>query len=186
MAKAEANHTARDEPNVWPPLQYILIQGLRNVQRALDTSETQANVTTSSVSLAREIARRYVKSAYCTWRSTGGSVPRLVPKLANSSSDANGTMFEKYADNSTDAAGGGGEYEVVPGFGWSNGVLIWIANTFTDLATPECGNITAADTTTTESLLQKRGLEGGSTQHLPFSPIHVGTRRARRRRSSIV
>lgn len=48
-------------------------------------------------------------------------------------------MFEKYSDASLNEAGGGGEYEVVVGFGWSNGVLIWIADTFRDkLQTPAC------------------------------------------------
>lgn len=54
-------------------------------------------------------------------------------------------MFEKYSDQSLNEAGSGGEYEVVVGFGWSNGVLIWVADTFRDgLRTPECGNLTAA------------------------------------------
>jgi len=56
-------------------------------------------------------------------------------------------MFEKYTDESTNAAGGGGEYTVVEGFGWTNGVLIWAADVFGQgLTTPECGNITAAQT----------------------------------------
>jgi alpha,alpha-trehalase len=55
-------------------------------------------------------------------------------------------MFEKYGDNSTNVAGAGGEYEVVEGFGWTNGVLIWTADTFsTRLKRPDCGNITAAN-----------------------------------------
>jgi alpha,alpha-trehalase len=68
-----------------------------------------------------------------------------LPQLEGADPAANGTMFEKYADNSTNAAGGGGEYEVVEGFGWSNGVLIWMGDVFGEvLKTPECGNITAA------------------------------------------
>lgn len=48
-------------------------------------------------------------------------------------------MFEKYSEASLNEAGGGGEYEVVVGFGWSNGVLIWVADTFGDkLQTPAC------------------------------------------------
>lgn len=48
-------------------------------------------------------------------------------------------MFEKYSDQSLTEAGSGGEYEVVVGFGWSNGVLIWVADTFRDrLQTPAC------------------------------------------------
>jgi len=57
-------------------------------------------------------------------------------------------MFEKYADNATNVAGGGGEYTVVEGFGWTNGVLLWTTDTFSDqLKRPNCGNITAANVT---------------------------------------
>lgn len=56
-------------------------------------------------------------------------------------------MFEKYSSISINEAGGGGEYEVVDGFGWSNGVLIWTADTFGDrLTPPNCSNQTAAKT----------------------------------------
>ena len=52
-------------------------------------------------------------------------------------------MFEKYSDESLNQAGSGGEYEVVVGFGWSNGVLIWVADTFRDqLQTALCPNLT--------------------------------------------
>ncbi|KAK3078943.1 hypothetical protein LTS18_006140, partial [Coniosporium uncinatum] len=60
-----------------------------------------------------------------------------------------GIMFEKYADNSTNARGGGGEYEVVQGFGWTNGVLIWSADVFAqELVTPDCGNLTPSTAST--------------------------------------
>ena len=64
-----------------------------------------------------ELAQRYLDSAFCTWRSTGGAIPNVLPDLPNSPPNATGTIFEKYADNSTNEAGGGGEYVVVPGFG---------------------------------------------------------------------
>lgn len=55
--------------------------------------------------------------------------------------DVGGLMFEKYSDLSLNEAGGGGEYKVVVGFGWSNGVLIWVADTFRDkLQTPPCAS----------------------------------------------
>jgi alpha,alpha-trehalase len=134
-----------DEPNVWPPLQYILMQGLLNtpleVSQEDDEQTTQDYIWTQN--LALDLAQRYLDSLYCTWRVTGGSTDE-VPKLANA--QGNGTIFEKYADESTNAAGGGGEYEVVEGFGWSNGVLIWAVDLFGEkLKTPECGNITAAN-----------------------------------------
>jgi alpha,alpha-trehalase len=73
-------------------------------------------------------------------------------------------MFEKYSDEAINARGGGGEYAVVEGFGWTNGVLIWAAVSKMEfvvrewrltikqdvfgqqLTTPDCGNITAAHT----------------------------------------
>lgn len=67
-------------------------------------------------------------------------------------------MFEKYSDQSLNEAGSGGEYEVVVGFGWSNGVLIWVADTFRDrLQTPACEDLSARG----ESRKEKRSERGG-------------------------
>nr|OQO21604.1 hypothetical protein B0A51_12001 [Rachicladosporium sp. CCFEE 5018] len=134
-----------DEPNVWPPLQYIIIKGLLNTPATFGRDDPSYSYTQE---LALNLTQRYVDSAFCTWRVTGGSTPEFS-KLAGAAESVKGTMFEKYADNTTNAAGGGGEYEVVEGFGWSNGVLIWAADVFGQtLKTPECGNITAADVST--------------------------------------
>ncbi|KAF1843497.1 glycoside hydrolase family 37 protein [Cucurbitaria berberidis CBS 394.84] len=134
-----------DEPNVWPPLQYILMKGLLNTP--LEVNEEDDEETTEDYvwtqDLALRLAQRYLDSLYCTWRVTGGATEE-VPQLPNA--EGNGTIFEKYSDASTNARGGGGEYEVVEGFGWSNGVLIWAVDQFGQrLTTPECGNITAAN-----------------------------------------
>ncbi|KAF2442719.1 glycoside hydrolase family 37 protein [Karstenula rhodostoma CBS 690.94] len=136
-----------DEPNVWPPLMHILMEGLLNTP--LD-SATESNQTSQDYiwtqDLALRLAQRYVDSTFCTWRVTGGATPEFA-QLANAG--GNGTMFEKYSDESINAAGGGGEYTVVEGFGWSNGVLIWAVDKFGQhLQTPDCGNITAADIST--------------------------------------
>jgi len=134
-----------DEPNVWPPLQYVLMKGLLNTP--LEVSEDDDEQTTTDYvwtqDLALQLAQRYLDSLYCTWRVTGGATEG-VSQLPNS--QGNGTIFEKYSDESTNAAGGGGEYEVVEGFGWSNGVLIWAVDQFGEkLKTPDCGPITAAN-----------------------------------------
>lgn len=133
-----------DEPNVWPPLQYILMKGLLNTP--LEVSEDDDEQTSQDYvwtqDLALRLAQRYLDSLYCTWRSTGGATDE-VPQLPNAS--GNGTIFEKYSDEAINARGGGGEYAVVEGFGWSNGVLIWAVDQFGQrLTTPDCGNITAA------------------------------------------
>ena len=129
-----------DAPSVWAPLQYIIIKG------ALNTAEGGNSTAYNELqSTALTVAQRYLDSTYCTWRATGGSHPSLsIPQINGAVNGTIGTMFEKYSNLAIDAVGGGGEYEVVPGFGWSNGVLIWAVETFGDeLKTPECGDITA-------------------------------------------
>ena len=60
------------------------------------------------IEFAKILAQKYLKSAYNGWLETG-------------------KMFEKYDATSIGHPGGGGEYEVVTGFGWSNGIaLSWL------------------------------------------------------------
>ncbi|GME26309.1 Glycoside hydrolase family 37 [Neofusicoccum parvum] len=140
-----------DQPNVWPPLQYILMKGLLNVPPTFGEADEEYIWTQDT---ALEIAQRYLASSFCTWRATGGSTPNY-PKIAGA--EGNGIMFEKYSDEDINAAGGGGEYEVVEGFGWSNGVLIWAADVFgPKLQVPDCGNITAAETTGDSASVKRR------------------------------
>lgn len=155
-----------DEPNVWPPLMYILIAGLLETPATFGESDPSYQYTQE---LALNLTQRYVDSTFCTWRSTGGSTTNF-PQLEGAEEDAVGIMFEKYADSEINAVGGGGEYEVVEGFGWSNGVLIWAADIFGgQLQTPDCGNITAADTT-----------DGGNMRRkAKRSHMHVSKRDAR-------
>ncbi|KAI1086157.1 glycoside hydrolase family 37 protein [Rostrohypoxylon terebratum] len=132
-----------DQPNVWPPLQYVLIKGLVETPATFGRDDPSYIATQD---LALKLAQRYLDSTFCTWRATGGSTDE-TPQLEGFGPGDNGIMFEKYADNSTNVAGGGGEYEVVEGFGWTNGVLIWAVDTFADkLKRPDCGNLTAANT----------------------------------------
>lgn len=160
-----------DEPSVWPPLMHILISGMLNNTGELPASNsTGTNTTTPSNStsssgfpvmnvnsnstvtsynntedLALAVAQRYLDSTFCTWYATGGSTSE-TPQLEGFTDEDVGIMFEKYDSESTNVAGGGGEYEVVEGFGWSNGVLIWIVERFgNELRRPDCGDIQAAD-----------------------------------------
>ncbi|KAH6660296.1 trehalase [Truncatella angustata] len=145
-----------DQPNVWPPLMHVLIQGLLNTPATFGKDDPYYVETQD---LALGLAQRYLDSTFCTWRATGGSTDD-EPQLQGFDSSDVGIMFEKYGDNSTNAVGGGGEYEVVEGFGWSNGVLIWVVDTFNaKLTRPECGNITAADITTAKRDVPPRAVE---------------------------
>ncbi|KAK4231814.1 glycoside hydrolase [Podospora fimiseda] len=138
-----------DEPNVWPPLQHIIMEGLLNTPATFGEDDP-AYQDVKNLSL--RLAQRYVDSTFCTWYATGGET-QLTPKLDGVEPSSVGIMFEKYSDNSTNVAGGGGEYEVVEGFGWTNGVLIWAADTFgPELKRPECGDIKAANVHSATSL----------------------------------
>lgn len=130
-----------DQPNVWPPLMHVLMQGLLNTPPTFGTDDPAYEDVQD---LALRLGQRYLDSTFCTWYATGGSTS-ATPKLAGLGPEAKGTMFEKYADNATNVAGGGGEYTVVEGFGWTNGVLLWAADTFgNSLTRPDCGDVEAA------------------------------------------
>jgi len=108
--------------------------------------------------LARGLANRYITSALCSWHATGGSIPGLLPRLSDAqlnvtqSINNTGNMFEKFSIRDVDSAGRGGEYTVQAGFGWTNGVVLWVASTFgSRLVAPVCPDplLAAASTTTT-------------------------------------
>ncbi|BEJ14028.1 hypothetical protein CspHIS471_0312020 [Cutaneotrichosporon sp. HIS471] len=97
--------------------------------------------------MAIEIAHRYMTDAFCSWYSTGGVIPGVLQQLPLSDLNATGTwtpdqaghMFEKFNVTDPDAAGGGGEYTVQIGFGWTNGVVLWTAGRYGQfLPAPTC------------------------------------------------
>lgn len=133
-----------DQPSVWPPLMHILMAGLLNTPSA-PSPPTDENKTKSPHDLALALAQRYLDNTFCTWYATGGSTSE-TPQLDGFTEEDIGVMFEKYDDGTLSEPGGGGEYEVVEGFGWTNGVLIWVVERFGDeLKRPDCGDIEAAD-----------------------------------------
>ncbi|KAF2759893.1 trehalase precursor [Pseudovirgaria hyperparasitica] len=108
-----------DAPNAWPPLQYIVMRGILNVPPTSGTVGDAGADWTWLQDLARRVAQRYVDATFCGWEATGGG------KVDGSveGGRTRGVMFEKYSEERVGVAGGGGEYEVVEGFGWTNGVL---------------------------------------------------------------
>ncbi|KAK0162248.1 hypothetical protein PV327_008600 [Microctonus hyperodae] len=95
-----------DSPNAWPPLQSIVVQGLRNTE------------SEPALSAARELADRWLKSNYMGYVESE-------------------QMYEKYDAMNPGAYGGGGEYVVQPGFGWTNGVVLEFLFTYPDLTPNE-------------------------------------------------
>ncbi|KAJ7599902.1 glycoside hydrolase family 37 protein [Mycena floridula] len=105
--------------------------------------------------LQRQLANRYVASVLCSWHATGGSIPDLLPRLSDDELNVtqsvtnNGNMFEKFSTLDIDSAGRGGEYTVQAGFGWTNGVLLWVASNYGDvLVKPVCPDLVGAGAAT--------------------------------------
>uniref|UniRef100_A0A0D6QZS9 Trehalase n=1 Tax=Araucaria cunninghamii TaxID=56994 RepID=A0A0D6QZS9_ARACU len=97
-----------DFPNGWAPSQHIIIEGI---------AQHKSN---EGKMLAKDIARRWLRTNYATFKSTG-------------------QMHEKYDVEACGKIGNGGEYTTQTGFGWSNGVVLallekfgWHANTSID------------------------------------------------------
>ncbi|WVQ72057.1 hypothetical protein IAR50_001601 [Cryptococcus sp. DSM 104548] len=110
------------------------------------------------LALSIEFANRYLGAAFCSWYSTGGEISGLLTQLPISDLNATGTftegqsgvMFEKFNVTDTDAAGGGGEYTVQVGFGWTNGVALWAAAEYGQyIPAPTCPLIPILETNST-------------------------------------
>ncbi|KAK5581492.1 hypothetical protein RB653_001525 [Dictyostelium firmibasis] len=89
-----------DGVNVWPPLQYWVIESIMTPN------------TTFSNLLGKNLIDRWITTNFCGWNSTLES--------------QGGMMFEKYNANFIGVPGGGGEYVVQNGFGWTNGVDLYL------------------------------------------------------------
>ncbi|KAI0265670.1 glycoside hydrolase [Gloeopeniophorella convolvens] len=128
--------------------------------------------------LARSLANRYFTSTLCSWHATGGSIPNLLPRLTDQqlnvslSINNTGNMFEKFSIRDIDSGGRGGEYTVQAGFGWTNGVLLWVASNFgPQLVAPVCPDPLAEAAAATGSSSSSAGKKNGAA-HLAAAP-HV-------------
>ncbi|KAG8774976.1 hypothetical protein FRC12_001720 [Ceratobasidium sp. 428] len=105
--------------------------------------------------LTKTVAMRYMNAAYCTWNETGKFPPDRVeivvrddPRLDSRLATHPGNMYEKLSAKSATKSGSGGEYHVQTGFGWTNGVAIWIAKHFgAILDNPKCHNVSQSEPT---------------------------------------
>ncbi|KAJ7162885.1 trehalase [Mycena filopes] len=100
--------------------------------------------------LGVQLANRYMASVLCSWHATGGEIPGLLPRLSDAelnvtqSAGNTGNMFEKFSISDIDSAGRGGEYTVQAGFGWTNGVVLWVASNYgASLVAPVCPPLVA-------------------------------------------
>jgi len=96
-----------DFPNVWAPIQYFMI----NLYERL--SHRDSADAASYRERALGLAQRWINSTFCGFNSFG-------------------QFFEKYHGEKVGFPGGGGEYVVQEGFGWSNALTLWILDNYGD------------------------------------------------------
>ncbi|KAJ7480557.1 glycoside hydrolase family 37 protein [Mycena latifolia] len=102
--------------------------------------------------------------------ATGGSIPGLLPRLSDAelnvtqSTTNTGNMFEKFSISDIDSAGRGGEYTVQAGFGWTNGVLLWVASNYGGaLVAPQCPSLLAVAPSSTSTSASASATAPGSS-----------------------
>eukprot|EP00917_Polyrhabdina_sp_WS-2016_P004048 GHVP01009251.1.p1 GENE.GHVP01009251.1~~GHVP01009251.1.p1 ORF type:complete len:616 (+),score=107.59 GHVP01009251.1:214-1848(+) len=100
-----------DAPNTWATDQDLFVSFLREKKYYDDNALKK---------LAINIAQRWITTTYLGWKNTGG------------------LLFEKYNGDFVGMCGGGGEYLVQDGFGWTNGVILHFLVIYKDeLVIPE-------------------------------------------------
>ncbi|XP_063587711.1 trehalase-like [Penaeus indicus] len=101
-----------DFPNAWAPLQHLVIMGLYNARSIHHEAEN----------LSLSLAEKWIRT---NWEGYQQSKPNA--------------MFEKYNVSIIGLPGGGGEYDVQLGFGWTNGVALRLLEVFSDRLTATTG-----------------------------------------------
>lgn len=92
-----------DFPNVWAPIIYDLLEAYKRLEQNATSAEDARFWLDAQVSLAR----RWLHSVYCAWKLFGH-------------------FLEKVHAGIPGWPGGGGEYTVQEGFGWTNGVTLCV------------------------------------------------------------
>ncbi|CAI6352751.1 unnamed protein product [Macrosiphum euphorbiae] len=104
-----------DQPNAWPPLQYIMVMSLQN------TDNEDAKV------MAAKIASKWLCTNFVAYYG-----------------DKKYKMYEKYLVNGDGKKGeSSGEYEIQDGFGWTNGIVLEFLQLYKSTASTEEWKITA-------------------------------------------
>lgn len=114
-----------DSPNGWAPANHMIIEGLRKS----DSPKAR--------DVAFDIADKWIQTNYFAYVRSGGKMFEKV--LFSTSSKEIAVvylivvlLFQYNVEAFKSAAGGGGEYEVQEGFGWTNGVLLDLLVTYGD------------------------------------------------------
>ena len=106
-----------DFPNVWAPIQHRL------VVMYLDLFKKYKNQRYYDTAVL--LAQKYISGAFCGYQKYGTFGCEIIFLCV-------GQVFEKYHAQMVGEPGGGGEYIVQEGFGWTNGVILFLLQQFGD------------------------------------------------------
>uniref|UniRef100_A0A2P2HXY8 Trehalase n=1 Tax=Hirondellea gigas TaxID=1518452 RepID=A0A2P2HXY8_9CRUS len=127
-----------DFPNAWAPLQHLVVMALRENRDLHEEADA----------ISLQLAEKWIQSNWQGYEDVKA-------------------MFEKYNVEIIGAPGGGGEYDVQVGFGWTNGVALRFLNDFGDrLKSPEQEQERAAEATTTGGSLSLHASKLSSANYL--------------------
>ncbi|KAJ9092112.1 hypothetical protein QFC21_006978 [Naganishia friedmannii] len=133
-----------DFPNSWPPHAYTAIKAFEAIGRLYPNGTVLDQVVTTDFSLVPvgqfglNQTQLPVQNASLVSRNTKTFRADLTA-IQMGKPWWQGHVFEKFSLVDPDAAGGGGEYTVVIGFGWSNGVILHTAGEYGQyLVPPSC------------------------------------------------
>jgi len=105
-----------DLPNGWPPLEHMVVKGLEKT----DLPEAKE--------LAFAIAERRVKGSFVNFKAKG----HMFEKVPSPQFLRHSPFLLQYDCTEVAKIGGGGEYEVQVGFGWSNGTVLDFLDMYRD------------------------------------------------------
>lgn len=91
---------------------------------------------------AFQLAEAWLKVNYLVYKKTGHMYEKVRPTTSGIPNHA-ASAFQYNVTDTTYQPGGGGEHEVVVGFGWSNGVVLDLLRTYgARLVAPDNNNAT--------------------------------------------
>jgi len=107
-----------DFPNEWAPLQYFMIKIMDRIAR---DERVEQRFRSCAESVMQNLVQMWTDAVYCGWQKYQ-------------------MMFEKYNVTKMGEPGGGGQYLVQHGFGWTNGVTIHLLAEYSKhISSPSCG-----------------------------------------------
>ena len=135
-----------DFSNAWAPLQEIIVTGLEN------TGDAKA------LEVAKDLVSKWVQNVYVSYEQSGQKMFEKydVEQVSLEIKAIHVICLEFSSHFKVGLAGGGGEYDVQEGFGWSNGVIMhFLSKHGHSLVSKGCSNAKSSGSLVISLLIMK-------------------------------